>query len=207
MKGIITICREYGSGGRLIAQKAADRLGVPFYDKQLIARVAQKGGYAIEYVEETGEYAAAGSLLFGLTTGGAYYHGLIPGETISNADKIYILQSRIIEQIAQEGPCVIVGRSAGYILRERGDVLNVFVHADLEHKTGRAVEYFGIAPEDVPKELKKRDKLRAAHHRHYTDQQWDKASNYHLAVDSGRFGIDGSVAVILEAAERAFAGK
>lgn len=203
MNGIITIGREYGSGGRLIARRAADRLGVPFYDKMLIAMVAKKGGYALEYVEETGEYSTTSSLLFGMSLGATPYAPIMPEEALSPADKVQIMQNQVIREIAEKGPCVIVGRCADYILRERGDCLNIFFHADLEHKHERAVNYFNIEPEDVKKELKKKDKARAAHYRHYTDgRDWGAASNYHLTIDSGRFGVEGSVDLLVDAAER-----
>lgn len=199
MKNIITISREYGSGGRLVGRQVADALDIPFYDKELIALVAKESGYDLKFVEETGEYSASSNILFNLATGSMANYIAYSETPMSMADQLHILQSKIIREIADTGPCVIVGRAADYILREREDCLNVFVCADIESKTKRAVEYFEIAPEKAEKALKKKDKARAQHYNHYTSQPWGVPSTYHVCVNSGTLGIEGAVKIIVDA--------
>lgn len=199
MERIITISREYGSGGRLIGKLLAKKLELPFYDKELIAMVAEQSGFAMDYVEETGEYSPASSRLFNIAVGSMYRQGAM-ADDLPQADKIHIVQNKVINEIADMGPCVIIGRSADYILRERENCLNVFVHAKMVDKRARAINYYGIEPDRVEKALKKRDKARASHYRYYTDQVWGMASNYHLSLDSGLFGIEGCVDLIASVA-------
>lgn len=199
---IITISREYGSGGRLVGRLVAEKLGIPFYDKELIALIAQKSGYDITFIEETGEYSTTSSRLFNMAIPYlAVQSGYTP-ETMPIADKLHILQSNVVSEVARGGPCVIVGRSADYILRDRDDVLNAFIFSDMEHKKARAIEYFNIAPENVEKALAHKDKLRAKHYKHYTGRTWGMATNYHVALDSGLLGVDGCVEVLAGIARR-----
>ena len=190
LKRIITISREYGSGGRAVGKMVAERLGYKFYDRELIQMVANKSGFALEFVEESGEYAATGSLLYGLSVGGLYTQAGFTPETLPPADKVQILQNNIIQELAEKDPCVIVGRSADYILRERKDCLNVFIHAPLELRVKRAVEEYGLPAKNAEKAVAKKDKGRASQYRHYTDQVWGMADNYHLTLNSGYFSLE-----------------
>lgn len=202
MRRVITISREYGSGGRLVGQMVAEALGIPFYDKALISLVAQKSGYTLDYVEETGEYAATNSFLYNLATTSFYAQGGITETHLTNADKLHIIQSNTIREIAEEGPCVIVGRSADYILRERTDCLHVFIRSDMEHKRQRATRHFGIPEADVEKALAKKDKLRARHYKRYTGMDWASVTNYNVVLDSGLLGVDGCRDIIVEIVKR-----
>lgn len=187
-KRIITISREYGSGGRKIGRMVAESLGIAFYDKALIALVAEESGFSLEFVEETGEYDAGATFLSSI--GSPFRRSIYVPENLSPSDKVHLVQSKVIRDIAEREPCVIVGRSAEYILRERDDMLSVFIHAAAPYKEARAVEEYDIAAKDVSKVLAKRDKTRANHYRRYTGQTWGVAQNYHLCLDSGAFGLE-----------------
>lgn len=199
-KKIITISREYGSGGRYIGQKLSEKLGIPCYDETLIDMVAKESGFAQDFVAEKGE-RITGSLLFNIASNLSYANNLFSGTGMSLQDEIYFIQNRIIKDLAAKGPCVIVGRCADYILREREDVLNVFIHADLESKLNRAVTYFGVEAEHAQAVLKKKDKSRSNHYKYYTDQEWGLASNYDLSLNSGILGVEGCVNVIAQVLE------
>lgn len=199
---IITISREYGSGGRLVGQMVAEKLGIPFYDKKLIALVAQKSGFDITFIEETGEYSTTSSRLFNMVMPNLAIQSNYSPETMPMADKLQIIQGNVIRELAEKGPCVIVGRSADYILRHRTDCLNIFIYSDKDHKVERAIQHFGIDPEHVEKELAHKDKLRAKHYKHYTGQTFGMADNYHVSLDSGLLGIDNCRDVIVDIANR-----
>jgi len=189
---VITLGREYGSGGRYIAETLAKELGIAFYDKEIIAMVAKESGLALEFIEDTGEYMSVSDQFAGLS--GEYY---TPGMSI--ADQVHVLQNNIIASLAEKEPCVIVGRCADYILKDNESVLDVFIHADMKDKVERAVKYYGIPAETVEKTLTKTDKGRATHYKHYTGQTWGIAQNYDLCIDSGFFGVDGCVETIIAA--------
>ena len=197
-KKIVTISRQYGSGGRYIGKKLSEKLGIPCYDEKLIDMVAKESGFAQDFVAEKGE-RMTGSLLFNIASSLSYANNVFSGNGVSLQDEIYFIQNKIIKDLAEKGSCVIVGRCADYILRERDDVLNVFIHADMASKINRAVMYFGITEDQAPALLKKKDKARSNHYKYYTDQDWGMASNYDLSLNSGALGIDGCVDVILKA--------
>ena len=199
-KKIVTISRQYGSGGRYIGKKLSEKLGIPCYDEKLIDMVAKESGFAQDFVAEKGE-RMTGSLLFNIASSLSYANNVFSGNGVSLQDEIYFIQNKIIKDLAEKGSCVIVGRCADYILRERDDVLNVFIHADMASKINRAVTYFGITEDQAPAHLKKKDKARSNHYKYYTDQDWGMASNYDLSLNSGALGIDGCVDVILKALE------
>lgn len=168
-KKIITISRQYGSGGRYVGQKLSEKLGIPCYDEKLIDMVAKESGFAQDFVAEKGE-RMTGSLLFNIASSLSYANNILSGNGMSLQDEIYFIQNRIIKDLAEKGSCVIVGRCADYILRERKDVLNIFIYADMESKMERAVTYFGLEKENVSAILKKKDKARSNHYKYYTDQ-------------------------------------
>lgn len=199
-KKIVTISRQYGSGGRYIGKKLSEKLGIPCYDEKLIDMVAKESGFAQDFVAEKGE-RMTGSLLFNIASSLSYANNVFSGNGVSLQDEIYFIQNKIIKDLAGKGSCVIVGRCADYILRERDDVLNVFIHADMASKINRAIMYFGITEDQAPALLKKKDKARSNHYKYYTDQDWGMASNYDLSLNSGALGIDGCVDVILKALE------
>ena len=186
---IITISREFGSGGRTIGKKAAEKLGIPCYDAQIIQQMAQETGFAPEYVKEAGEYTP-GSFL------SSAFSNRMFGPT--NEDILWQLQNKIILDLADKGPCVIVGRCADYLLRDKADCLNVFIHADMSFRARRIVEVYGERDQSPEERLRDKDKRRAAYHRFYTDMKRGHAQNYHLTMNSGVLGIDKCVEIITE---------
>ena len=200
-KKIVTISRQYGSGGRYIGENLAKALGVPCYDEKLIDMVAKESGFAQSFVAEKGE-RITGSLLFNIASSLSFANNVFSTNNgVTLQDEIYFTQNRIIKELADKGPCVIVGRCADYILREREDCLNVFIFADNESKIERAEKYFNITREEAPAVLKKKDKARANHYKYYTDQEWGMASNYDLCLNSGLIGIEGCVKAIQQVLE------
>ena len=200
-KKIVTISRQYGSGGRYIGENLAKAMGVPCYDEKLIDMVAQESGFAQSFVAEKGE-RMTGSLLFNIASSLSFANNVFSTNNgVTLQDEIYFTQNRIIKELADKGPCVIVGRCADYILREREDCLNVFIFADNESKIERAEKYFNITREEAPAVLKKKDKARANHYKYYTDQEWGMASNYDLCLNSGLIGIEGCVKAIQQVLE------
>lgn len=200
-KKIVTISRQYGSGGRYIGEKLARELGVPCYDEKLIDMVAKESGFAQDFVAEKGE-RITGSLLFNIASNFSYANSVFTtGNGMSLQDEVYFIQNRIIKDLAEKGPCVIVGRCADYVLREREDCMNVFISADQKSKLERAVKYFGISESDAPSVLKKKDKARYNHYKYYTDQEWGAAANYDLCLNSGLIGVDGCVKMIRQMME------
>ena len=200
-KKIVTISRQYGSGGRDIGENLAKAMGVPCYDEKLIDMVAKESGFAQSFVAEKGE-RMTGSLLFNIASSLSFANNVFSTNNgVTLQDEIYFTQNRIIKELADKGPCVIVGRCADYILREREDCLNVFIFADNESKIERAEKYFNITREEAPAVLKKKDKARANHYKYYTDQEWGMASNYDLCLNSGLIGIEGCVKAIQQVLE------
>ena len=200
-KKIVTSSRQYGSGGRYIGENLAKAMGVPCYDEKLIDMVAKESGFAQSFVAEKGE-RMTGSLLFNIASSLSFANNVFSTNNgVTLQDEIYFTQNRIIKELADKGPCVIVGRCADYILREREDCLNVFIFADNESKIERAEKYFNITREEAPAVLKKKDKARANHYKYYTDQEWGMASNYDLCLNSGLIGIEGCVKAIQQVLE------
>ena len=193
MVRIITISREFGSGGRTVGKEVAACLGIPCYDRELIEKVAEETGYAREFVEEESEYAPYANDL-------AYMFMARGFDGLSNADRIWIEQRKIIEKLANDGPCVIVGRCADYILRDRSDCLHVFVYADKAFRADRIVKQYGETGVEPGKRLQEKDKKRKLNYKYFTDREWGKRENYHLSIDSGFFGIERAVSIIVEAA-------
>lgn len=178
---IITISREFGSGGRTIGRQAAEKLGIPCYDAELIQKLAEESGFSESYVKEAGEYTPHSFLSFA-------FSNRAQGPT--NEDVLWDLQYKVITELAEKGPCVIVGRCADYILREKADCLKVFIHADMAFRTERIVKVYGEREQSPEQRLRDKDKRRAAYHRFYTDMKWGHAQNYHITLDSGVLGID-----------------
>ena len=179
-QGIITISREFGSGGRTIGKAVAQKLGIPCYDAELITEMAKQSGFAEDYVREAGEYAPGGLLnsMFTSRAGGP-----------TNEDILWQIQCNIVAQLAKKGPCVIVGRCGDYILRDRPDVLKVFVHADMAFRAKRIVEVYGQREESPEQRLKDKDKRRSTYYRFYTGRKWGQLDTYDLMLNSGVLGI------------------
>lgn len=186
---IITIGREYGSGGRIIAKQVAETLGIAFYDKELIHLAAQKTGLSEEYISSSATHHKANKF---------FYNLIFSSDNLPVSDQLYIAETDIIKKVSNDGPCVIVGRCADYILRERQDCLKIFIHAPLEERIARAKNDYGIS-EDIENFVQKTDKERSAHYDYFTNQEWGKAQNYHMTINS-TVGLDMAVKLIIAAA-------
>ena len=197
MNKVITISRQFGSGGREIGAKLADKLGIPFYDKELIARAAKESGFA-ESAFENVEKKATNSLLYSIAMGmNAYGNQEIGFSQLSLDDQLYLIQANIIRQIAQEGPCVIVGRCADYILKDYDNVVNIFIWASLQARKERVIQLYNRKENKVEEELIKTDKRRANYYYYHANEKWGKTENYHLSIRSDFIGIDNCVECIL----------
>jgi hypothetical protein len=169
-------------------------LGIPFYDSAIIDRVAEQSGFTREVIAEQGEYVNQRSKLWSSfsLTGGIYFE--------DPQDRIFRIQCETIQKLAGDGPCVIVGRCADYILRDQCDILNVFIHSDYPYRAKRLTEVYHENPQDMKKYLKQRDRNRATYYKYYTDHEWGDFKNYNLNLDSGYLGIDQCVEIIKNAA-------
>ncbi len=187
---IITISRQFGSGGRTIGKKLAEQLSIPCYDAELVEKLAQQSGFQAEYVAEHGEYRPHSSWLANAFSSGT------TGNFPTNQDYLWEIQRRIILELAEKSACIIVGRCADYILRDHADCLTVFIHASMAYRADRIVRVYGEREEAPEKRLKNKDKRRSAYYRYYTDMEWGDCLNYHLALDSGVLGIDRCASLI-----------
>ncbi|MDO5574707.1 MAG: cytidylate kinase-like family protein [bacterium] len=188
---IITISREFGSGGRTIGKETAAKLSIPCYDEELIEKIAEKSGLAREYVRERGEYAPTTGWI-----GNALAERDYSGHSLR--DELWNAQRSVILELAEKEPCVIVGRCADYILKDAADCLTVFIHASMKKRAERIVQVYGEREETPEKRLTDKDKRRRAYYQLYTDMIWGEAKNYQLALDSGILGIDRCVKIIAE---------
>ena len=194
-KKIITISREFGSGGRTIGHKVAEALGIPFYDKELVDQIALESGFAPKFVEEHGEHAP-GKSLFSYTFAPQGVAGVMNG--LSTADFLWNIQCNVILQLAEKGPCVIVGRNADYILKDRSDCLHVFIHANLRYREDRIVRLYGESEKSPSARLQEKDKRRRVNYQHYTGRNWGQAQNYDICLDSSSLGIDRCADIIVD---------
>ncbi|MBS6397154.1 MAG: cytidylate kinase-like family protein [Clostridiales bacterium] len=193
-KRVITISREFGSGGRTIGRKVAELLGIAYYDKELIEKIAEGTGFSKQFIREYGEHAP-GTNVFSYSFLGRTADGM------SMQDYIWMEQRKVIKELADKEPCVIVGRCADYILRDREDCLHVFIHAPMEKKAERIVRLYGQTADKPEKRLRDKDKKRRVNYRYYTDREWGDVRNYHLSLDSGEFGVERCAQIIAAMAE------
>lgn len=182
---VITISREYGSGGRYVGRLIADKLGIKLYDKDLVLKVAEETGLTQEYIESNEETRNA---LSNLNNG--YYAGL------SNSDELFIKESEIIKDLAQKESCVIIGRCADFVLKDWQNVIKVFIHSNMKDKIKRTTQYYGINQENAEKEIKRIDKLRGNHYKHYTEKEWKDFANYDICINSDLLGVEKSADII-----------
>ena len=189
MKGYryVTIEREYASGGAQVGRLVGQALGMPVYGREILEMAAQEGGTTPEYMEHL-EETDTNSLLYSLVAMAKTTQGQLP--QISQTDQLNLLESQIIQRLAQEGPCVLVGRCAGWVLRERQDVLQVFVHADRETRLRRAQEEYGVSPDKAPAVLHRYDHRRSNFYHANTGRSWSRREGYHLVLDSGLLGVE-----------------
>ena len=181
---VITISREYGSGGRYIAQLLAKKLGIKLYDKELIEKVKEETGYSKDYIEQN-EQKRVGT-------------DFINDNAMTNEDELFNAEFSIINDLYEKESCIIVGRCADYILKDKKDVINVFVYSSTENKIKRAINYYNIKEKDAQKTIKQINKQRANHYKHYTQRQWGNPENYDICINSDYLGIEKSVDVIAE---------
>ena len=182
-KRIITISREFGSGGRFIGEEVAKKLGIAYYDKNVINEIAEKSGLSPEYIQENAELSPKRGLF-----AYAFAGRDITGKSVE--DMVYEAQRNVILELADKEPCVIIGRNADYILKDRDDVLNVFIHGDAPEKTQRIRQIYHVSEKDAAKMMADTDKRRMANYNFYTNQKWGKASNYTLCLNSSQLGYD-----------------
>ncbi|MDR1649342.1 MAG: cytidylate kinase-like family protein [Synergistaceae bacterium] len=192
---VITISREFGSGGRQIGEQLAGELGITFYDKSLIHLAVGKSGLDPLTIEKA-EEEAANKFLFNLAIGGYASTGVFAPLSVPLSDQVFFAQAKVIEEIAGQGSCVIIGRCANYVLRNHPGRVSVFVYGEMKDRVRRIVEDHGITEAEAEARIARMDKGRANYHEHYTEQKWGSAKIYHLAVNTSFTGIDGAVRVI-----------
>lgn len=190
-KRIITISREFGSGGRFIGEEVAKKLGIAYYDKNIIGQIAEKSGLSPEYIQENAELSPKKGLFAYAFSGRD-----ITGKSVE--DMVYEAQTNIILVLAEKEPCVIIGRNADYILKDRDDVLNVFIHGDMPEKIKRITGLYNVEEKEAVKMMADTDKRRRTNYNFYTDQNWGKASNYTLCLNSSQLGYDRCEMIIME---------
>ena len=190
-KRIITISREFGSGGRFIGEEVAKKLGIAYYDKNIISQIAEKSGLSPDYIQESAELSPKKGL-FAYALAGRD----ITGRSVE--DMVYEAQRKVILGLAEKEPCVIIGRNADYILKDRDDALNVFIHGDMLEKIQRISQLYRVTEQEAVKMMADTDKRRMTNYNFYTDQKWGKASNYTLCLNSSQLGYDRCEALITE---------
>ena len=198
-KKIITISREFGAGGRTIGHLVADKLGIPFYDGKLVEDIAKESGFAPKFVEEHSEHSPSGSV-FSYAFAPQGVPGIMNG--LSTADYLWNAQCNVILELAEKGPCVIVGRNADYILKDRPDALHVYVSADLDFREEHIVELYGENDKTPEQRLNEKDKRRRVNYQHYTGRTWGQAQNYDLCLRSSTLGFDQCAQIIINAVEK-----
>lgn len=193
---IITIARQFGSGGRAIGEELAKKLEIPYYDKELISIAAKESGMNPEIFESVDE-KAANSLLYSLSMGlYSFGSGFSAMGDLPVNDKLYILQHKIIRDLAAKGPCIIVGRCADYILKDNPNTIKIFIHANMEYRKERAINVHNIEATKAEHIINRTDKSRANYYSFYSGQKWGVAENYDLTIDSSKLSIDKIVELI-----------
>lgn len=188
MNYVITIGREYGSGGRYIGRELAKRLNIPFYDNELLEKVSEESGLCVDYLKENDEKKDSVFAFIGMSDN---------TNVFTAVQKTSLAQFRTIKKLAEEESCVIVGRCANYVLRHHKNVVNVFIHAPLEERIHRAVTYYSVDPKKAKDIIVKMDRKRSGYYNYFTDQKWGHSSNYDLCISSS-IGIEETVDVIVE---------
>lgn len=213
MKNIITISREYCSGGHTIGQLLAKELNIPFYDKEIIDMTAQQSGLSADYIKNNEQNLSSGwlyTLLLGASYASPGSSSFNPNNHLQNtplADQVFNAQRKVIVDLAKKGPCVIVGRCSDYILKhsdeiDKKDLLNVFIYAPIEDKVKRGIEEKRLDPSKAEKEIKLVDKRRANHYNTFTERTWGNRSHYDLLLNSSLLGLKGSAKLIAEIAKK-----
>ncbi len=198
---VITIGRQYGSAGRHIGEELAAKLGIKFYNNELISLAAQKSGMAHHVVEEANE-KATNSLLYTLAMGSSFWGGNagVAFDMPIN-DKLFVTQSDIIKELADEGPAVFIGRCADYVLRGYPNLIKLFIYAPMDFRAEHIAELHNVTPDKAKDIIVKTDKRRANYYNYYTGQKWGKLENFDLAVDSSRLGIETTAEMLYQYVE------
>lgn len=206
-KVVVTIARQYGSGGREIGERIAEILGIPLIDKELIKDAASKGNLNEEIIKSADE-SAANSLLYTLAMGSNVLGTTIHfGYKMPINDKLFILQSDAIKEYAKEGSCVIIGRCADYVLRDEPNLFRIFIYGDLDHRKERvAMRHPEIKNTQIIDIINKTDKRRSSYYNFYTGKKWGKYDNYDMAVNSSTFGIEETAKIIAAAVQKLIDG-
>ena len=190
MNKVITISRQYGSGGREVGKLLADAYGSPFYDNEIITRAAKETGFA-EATFKKAEDKATNSLLYSLAMGMNVFASQEVGYAgLSLDDRIFLAQSDIIRKVAKEGPCVIVGRCGDYVLKDRENLVKIFIQASPDFRIARAIERDGVPKEKAAEIVLKKDKSRANYYKYHSGERWDNVLNYDLAIRSDLCGVE-----------------
>jgi cytidylate kinase len=195
---IVTIARQFGSGGREIGEKLALRLEIPFYDKSLIHLAAKDSGIDEELFDSADEKAYLGFWTAYAGNAGFFTNRISLFNEMPMNDRLFLIQSNIIKKLAESGSCVIVGRCADYILRDDPHVIPVFIHSSEQDRLNRITQSYGIASKDARDIMIKTDKRRAAYYNYYSGEKWGRADNYDLSINSGAVGIEGAVDLIIK---------
>ena len=190
-KRIITISREFGSGGRFIGEEVAKKLGIAYYDKNIINEIAEKSGLSPEYIQENAELSPKKGLF-----AYAFAGRDVTGKSVE--DLVYEAQRKVILEMAEKESCVIIGRNADYILKDRDDVLNVFIHGGTPEKIQRITRLYNVEEQKAVKMMVDIDKRRMVNYNFYTNQKWGKADNYTLCLNSSQLGYDRCEKIIME---------
>ena len=192
-KKIITISREFGSGGRSIGRALAEKLGIPFYDEELVDQVALESGFAPKFIEEHGEHSP-GKSFFSYAFAPQGVPGIMNG--LSTADFLWSIQCSVILQLADKGPCVIVGRNADYVLKDREDCLHAFIYADMDYRADRIVRLYGESEKSPQARLTEKDKRHKVNYQHYTGRSWGQAQNYDVCLNTSTLGVENCVDIL-----------
>lgn len=190
-KRIITISREFGSGGRFIGEEVAKQLGIAYYSENIIDQIAQQSGLSPEYIEENAELSPKKGLFAYAFSGRD-----ITGKSVD--DMLYEAQRKVILEIAEKEPCVMIGRNADFILKDRDDVLNVFIYGDMPEKIKRICKLYDVTEDEAIKLIKDTDKRRRTNYNFYTEQKWGMASNYTLSLNSSQLGYERCEKMIID---------
>lgn len=197
MNKVITISRQYGSGGREVGQKLAEHYGIPFYDNEIISHAAKESGFS-EVAFEKAEEKATNSFLYSLAMGMSAYGNMDMGfSTMSVDDRLFLAETKVTRRFAQEGPCVIVGRCADYVLKDLPNMVNIYVAADIPSRVKRAIEVYDLPKAKAEENIIKFDKRRSNYYNFHTGKRWGDVNNYHISIRSDFGGIDNAVKTLI----------
>lgn len=197
MNKVITVSRQYASGGRMMGKLIADHYGIPFYDNDIITIAAKESGFS-EKMFEKAEDKARNSLIYSIAMGMNVFGAQGYSQDVVNIDdKVFLAQSSVIRKVAEEGPCVIIGRCADYVLKDICDSVNIFCCADINARIKRAVEVYGMSHAKAEENVLKIDKKRANYYNYHSDKKWGRAENYHLSIRTDLVGIEKSADVVI----------